>query len=119
MVYRFAHRHVRAQDLCAGLHLGHQLVRCARLLIWPLTALADDALRSFQTRWVSKSVERRFDGVPRRHDRKLTQETSFARPKQLGKVLAKNILGQLDDASKVQGHDSSTTGLIKHYINRL
>ncbi|BGP57871.1 glucose-6-phosphate isomerase [Rhodotorula sphaerocarpa] len=38
---------------------------------------------------------------------------------ELGKVLAKNILGQLDDASKVQGHDSSTTGLIKHYINRL
>ncbi|GAA5984614.1 hypothetical protein JCM10908_003425 [Rhodotorula pacifica] len=38
---------------------------------------------------------------------------------ELGKVLAKAILGQLDDASKVQGHDSSTTGLIKHYINRL
>ncbi|KWU41093.1 glucose-6-phosphate isomerase [Rhodotorula sp. JG-1b] len=37
----------------------------------------------------------------------------------LGKVLAKAILGQLEDASKVQGHDSSTTGLIKHYINRL
>ncbi|MBZ6398008.1 MAG: hypothetical protein LBF18_23660 [Pantoea sp.] len=40
-------------------------------------------------------------------------------PAQLGKVLAKAILGQLEDASKVQGHDSSTTGLIKHYINRL
>ncbi|GAA5917717.1 hypothetical protein JCM5296_004712 [Sporobolomyces johnsonii] len=35
---------------------------------------------------------------------------------ELGKVLAKNILSQLDDASNVTGHDSSTSGLIKHYI---
>lgn len=34
---------------------------------------------------------------------------------ELGKVLAKNILAQLPDASKVTGHDSSTTGLIHHY----
>nr|ASF90236.1 hypothetical protein SPAR07002 [Bartheletia paradoxa] len=34
---------------------------------------------------------------------------------ELGKVLAKNILGQLDDPSKVVGHDSSTEGLIKFY----
>lgn len=34
---------------------------------------------------------------------------------ELGKVLAKNILGQLGDKSKVTGHDSSTTGLI-HYF---
>ncbi|KAL8286888.1 hypothetical protein RQP46_003894 [Phenoliferia psychrophenolica] len=37
---------------------------------------------------------------------------------ELGKVLAKNILAQLPDASKVTGHDSSTTGLIKHYISK-
>ncbi|BGP73363.1 glucose-6-phosphate isomerase [Rhodotorula toruloides] len=37
---------------------------------------------------------------------------------ELGKVLAKRILGQLDDSSKVVDHDSSTTGLIKHYISR-
>lgn len=37
---------------------------------------------------------------------------------ELGKVLAKNILGQLGDASKVTGHDSSTTGLIKHFQAR-
>ncbi|BGP27236.1 glucose-6-phosphate isomerase [Rhodotorula toruloides] len=36
----------------------------------------------------------------------------------LGKVLAKRILGQLDNPSKVVDHDSSTTGLIKHYISR-
>ncbi|GAA5867359.1 hypothetical protein JCM1840_002106 [Sporobolomyces johnsonii] len=35
---------------------------------------------------------------------------------ELGKALAKNILSQLDDASNVTGHDSSTSGLIKHYI---
>ena len=35
---------------------------------------------------------------------------------ELGKVLAKNILSQLGDASKVTGHDSSTEGLIKYYI---
>lgn len=35
---------------------------------------------------------------------------------ELGKVLAKNILGQLGDESKVTGHDSSTTGIIKHYL---
>ncbi|KZO98617.1 glucose-6-phosphate isomerase [Calocera viscosa TUFC12733] len=34
---------------------------------------------------------------------------------ELGKVLAKSILAQLPDASKVTGHDSSTTGLIHHY----
>ncbi|TYJ55405.1 glucose-6-phosphate isomerase [Cryptococcus floricola] len=34
---------------------------------------------------------------------------------ELGKVLAKNILSQLGDAKDVQGHDSSTTGLIHHY----
>lgn len=27
-LFRFAHCHVRAQDLCARVHLGHQLVRC-------------------------------------------------------------------------------------------
>lgn len=37
---------------------------------------------------------------------------------ELGKILAKNILAQLGDASKVEGHDSSTTGIIKHYISR-
>ncbi|ORY74794.1 glucose-6-phosphate isomerase [Leucosporidium creatinivorum] len=37
---------------------------------------------------------------------------------ELGKVLAKKILGQLGDASKVTGHDSSTTGLIKHFQAR-
>ena len=37
---------------------------------------------------------------------------------ELGKVLAKNILAQLGDASKVTGHDSSTTGLIKHYQSK-
>ncbi|KAH8920599.1 Glc-6-P isomerase [Atractiella rhizophila] len=35
---------------------------------------------------------------------------------ELGKILAKNILGQLDDESKVTGHDSSTTGLIKYFL---
>jgi len=34
---------------------------------------------------------------------------------ELGKVLAKNILAQLGDESKVTGHDSSTTGLIHFY----
>ncbi|CED83630.1 glucose-6-phosphate isomerase [Phaffia rhodozyma] len=34
---------------------------------------------------------------------------------ELGKVLAKNILAQLSSPDKVQGHDSSTTGLI-HYF---
>ncbi|KAK4046340.1 glucose-6-phosphate isomerase [Microbotryomycetes sp. JL201] len=37
---------------------------------------------------------------------------------ELGKVLAKTILAQLGEASKVVNHDSSTTGLIKHYIAR-
>ncbi|KAM0791058.1 phosphatidylinositol N-acetylglucosaminyltransferase subunit gpi1, variant 2 [Microbotryomycetes sp. NB124-2] len=37
---------------------------------------------------------------------------------ELGKVLAKTILAQLGDANKVVNHDSSTTGLIKHYISR-
>ncbi|KAK4052599.1 glucose-6-phosphate isomerase [Microbotryomycetes sp. JL221] len=37
---------------------------------------------------------------------------------ELGKVLAKAILAQLDDSSKVKDHDSSTTGLIKHYQSR-
>ncbi|BGP42993.1 glucose-6-phosphate isomerase [Rhodotorula kratochvilovae] len=37
---------------------------------------------------------------------------------ELGKVLAKNILGQLDSADKVVNHDSSTTGLIKHWQTR-
>lgn len=36
---------------------------------------------------------------------------------ELGKVLAKNILSQLGDASKVVGHDSSTEGIIKYYIS--
>ncbi|CEQ39363.1 SPOSA6832_00883 [Sporobolomyces salmonicolor] len=35
---------------------------------------------------------------------------------ELGKVLAKSILSQLDNVSDVTGHDSSTSGLIKHYI---
>ncbi|KAI0719037.1 hypothetical protein C8Q72DRAFT_891027 [Fomitopsis betulina] len=33
----------------------------------------------------------------------------------LGKVLAKNILAQLDKPEDVSGHDSSTTGLIHYY----
>ncbi|BGP19548.1 glucose-6-phosphate isomerase [Rhodosporidiobolus nylandii] len=37
---------------------------------------------------------------------------------ELGKVLAKRVLSQLDSADKVVDHDSSTTGLIKHYISR-
>lgn len=37
---------------------------------------------------------------------------------ELGKQLAKAILGQLDSADKVTGHDSSTEGLIKHFIAR-
>ncbi|GAA5979634.1 hypothetical protein JCM11641_007896 [Rhodosporidiobolus odoratus] len=37
---------------------------------------------------------------------------------ELGKVLAKQILGQLDSADKVVDHDSSTTGLIRHWIER-
>lgn len=37
---------------------------------------------------------------------------------ELGKVLAKNILAQLDTPEKVVGHDSSTTGLIHHYQQR-
>lgn len=34
---------------------------------------------------------------------------------ELGKVLAKKILGELDKAEDVKGHDSSTTGLIHYY----
>lgn len=34
---------------------------------------------------------------------------------ELGKVLAKNILSQLNSPSDVTGHDSSTTGLIHYY----
>lgn len=34
---------------------------------------------------------------------------------ELGKVLAKNILSQLNQPSDVTGHDSSTTGLIHYY----
>ncbi|KAF9479876.1 glucose-6-phosphate isomerase [Pholiota conissans] len=34
---------------------------------------------------------------------------------ELGKVLAKNILAQLEKPTDVQGHDSSTTGLIHYY----
>ncbi|KAF9240611.1 Glc-6-P isomerase [Melanogaster broomeanus] len=34
---------------------------------------------------------------------------------ELGKVLAKNILSQLEKPSDVTGHDSSTTGLIHYY----
>ncbi|KAF8808557.1 glucose-6-phosphate isomerase [Phlegmacium glaucopus] len=34
---------------------------------------------------------------------------------ELGKVLAKNILAQLDKPADVSGHDSSTTGLIHYY----
>ncbi|KAH9953793.1 glucose-6-phosphate isomerase [Russula dissimulans] len=34
---------------------------------------------------------------------------------ELGKVLAKNILAQLGNSADVQGHDSSTTGLIHYY----
>lgn len=37
---------------------------------------------------------------------------------ELGKVLAKKILPALEKGGKagVEGHDSSTTGLIKHYL---
>lgn len=39
---------------------------------------------------------------------------------ELGKVLAKQILGQLGSPDNVKGHDSSTEGLIKYYqANRL
>ncbi|KAF8589155.1 glucose-6-phosphate isomerase [Ramaria rubella] len=34
---------------------------------------------------------------------------------ELGKVLAKNILAQLNSPQDVKGHDSSTTGLIQYY----
>jgi len=34
---------------------------------------------------------------------------------ELGKVLAKNILAQLNTPQDVKGHDSSTTGLIHYY----
>lgn len=34
---------------------------------------------------------------------------------ELGKVLAKNILSQLEKPDDVKGHDSSTTGLIHYY----
>jgi len=34
---------------------------------------------------------------------------------ELGKQLAKNILHELDDATEVDSHDSSTNGLINHY----
>ncbi|TDL24580.1 glucose-6-phosphate isomerase [Rickenella mellea] len=34
---------------------------------------------------------------------------------ELGKVLAKNILAQLDKPEDVKGHDSSTTGIIHYY----
>jgi len=37
---------------------------------------------------------------------------------ELGKILAKSILAQLDSESQVEGHDSSTAGLIKHYISK-
>lgn len=37
---------------------------------------------------------------------------------ELGKVLAKNILSQLPDPTKVVNHDSSTTGIIHHYQSR-
>ncbi|KAH8799257.1 putative PGI1-glucose-6-phosphate isomerase [Flagelloscypha sp. PMI_526] len=35
---------------------------------------------------------------------------------ELGKVLAKNILAQLEKPEDVKGHDSSTSGLIKYYM---
>lgn len=35
---------------------------------------------------------------------------------ELGKVLAKRILGQLDKAEDVKGHDASTEGVIKWYL---
>jgi glucose-6-phosphate isomerase len=34
---------------------------------------------------------------------------------ELGKVLAKKILAQLEKPEDVKGHDSSTTGLIHYY----
>lgn len=37
---------------------------------------------------------------------------------ELGKVLAKNILAQLDKPEDVKGHDSSTAGLIHYYQKR-
>lgn len=37
---------------------------------------------------------------------------------ELGKVLAKNILAQLESPEKVVGHDSSTTGLIHYYQSK-
>ena len=36
---------------------------------------------------------------------------------ELGKVLAKNILGELNTGETVQNHDSSTNGLINYYLN--
>ena len=37
---------------------------------------------------------------------------------ELGKQLAKTILHELDDAKKINSHDSSTNGLINHYKER-
>jgi glucose-6-phosphate isomerase len=37
---------------------------------------------------------------------------------ELGKQLAKDILGELNDTDSVSGHDCSTNGLINHYKKR-
>jgi len=37
---------------------------------------------------------------------------------ELGKQLAKGILGELNDAGEIKSHDNSTNGLINHYKNR-
>jgi len=37
---------------------------------------------------------------------------------ELGKQLAKDILGELNDTEKIDSHDSSTNGLINHYKKR-
>jgi glucose-6-phosphate isomerase len=37
---------------------------------------------------------------------------------ELGKQLAKGILGELNDAGEITSHDNSTNGLINHYKNR-
>lgn len=48
----------------------------------------------------------------------LHSSTSDQMGVELGKVLAKNILSQLDSPDKVVGHDSSTEGLIKFWQSR-
>lgn len=86
---RVAHRYVRAQDLHARLHLGYQLLRYVSSQPFFPPCLTDPPLLSPDQMGV-----------------------------ELGKVLAKNILSQLPDPTKVVNHDSSTTGIIHHYQSR-